>query len=78
MLFSTSIRAISPLTGELLLYSGQNIESISKECAREFCEQNGLGYLHIEDEVICEIPCKSGSFEPDFKNMVDYEIIKLN
>ena len=38
MLFSTFIKAISPITGELLLYSGQNIESISKECARQYCE----------------------------------------
>ena len=82
MLYSTFIKAISPLTGELLMYSGQNIESISKECARQFCEQNGLGYLHIGDEVICEIPCKipckKGTFEPDFDNEIDYENIKLN
>ena len=78
MIFSTYIKAISPITGELLLYSGQNIESISKECARQFCEQNGLGYLHIGDEVVCEIPCKKGTFKPDFDNEIDYENIKLN
>ena len=78
MIFSTYIKAISPITGELLLYSGQNIESISKECAREFCEHNGLGYLHIGDEAVCEIPCKKGTFKPDFDNEIDYENIKLN
>ena len=46
--------------------------------AREYCENNGLGYCHISDEVLSEIPCKKGTYEPDWDNKVDYDKIQNN
>jgi len=70
------IYAISPITGELTTYGGPNIPALSKSLAHDFCQNSGIGYgyCHVTDEIIMEIPCKKGSFEPDFANAVDYDI----
>ena len=48
------------------------------ETAQEYCELNGLGYCKVVGELIAEIPCKEGTYEPDFNNMIDYENIGNN
>lgn len=68
-LWSTYIMAINPVDGELTEFCGQNIEAPSKKLAHEYCQNNGLGYLNIDDEILQIIPCKKGSnFEADFSN----------
>lgn len=71
-IWETIIYAKSPLDGSMRTYGGPNIKAPSKSLAREFCENNGLGYCHIGDEIVAEIPCKKGTYEPDFKNQIDY------
>jgi hypothetical protein len=39
--------AICPKTGELKVYSGPRIESLTEELVQQFCEQNGFGYCKI-------------------------------
>ena len=70
--FSTYIIAVNPQTNELCKFSGQNIQAPSKQWAREYCDNNGLGFLFIDDEVVCTIPCKKGTYDADFDNAVDY------
>lgn len=71
--WGTTIYAICPLTGEMRTYGGPNIEAPTRKLAFEYCQNNGLGYCHIEGELVAEIPCKPGTHEADFSKMVDYE-----
>ena len=52
--FSTYIEAICAETGDLVTFSGQPIEAISKGFAHSYCQNNGLGYLHIGDPILYE------------------------
>ncbi len=47
----TTIKAISPINEEIELYGGPNIPGINIKDAEEYCENNGLGYCHIEGEL---------------------------
>ena len=70
--WGTSIFAIHNITGEIAEFVGENIEAPTKELAIEWCKINA-GYLHVNDEVVMEIPCKKGTYEPDFDYAIDYE-----
>jgi hypothetical protein len=74
----TELRAIDPGTGELKTWCGPDIEAPTATLAREYCDNNGLGYLTVIGELLVEIPCKEGTNEPDWDNMVDYEKEQLN
>jgi hypothetical protein len=77
--WSTLIYAKCPETNEYKTFCGQNIKAPTKKLAHEYCQNNGLGYLHISDELVMEIPCKSKSdYTPDWKNAIDYDIIQNN
>jgi hypothetical protein len=78
MLYVTEIQAISPITGELTTYGGPHVPGISETTAQEYCELNGLGYCKVVGELIAEIPCKEGTYEPNWDEMVDYEKERLN
>lgn len=77
-LWATSITATCPLDGRLKKFGGPNIKAPTKKLAHEYAQNNGLGYCRIEGELIAEIPCKEGSYKPDWGNMIDYESTKLN
>lgn len=74
----TEIRAIDPITGELKEYMGPNVLGINLQDAEYFCQNNGLGYCKVTDELIAEIPTKSDGTTPDWDNMTDYEKINNN
>lgn len=59
MVFRTTILAVDPKSGELLSWDGPNIEAISKQLARHYCDTHGLGYLKIEGIVVAEVDQKS-------------------
>lgn len=77
-LWVTEITAISPITGDMTKYGGPDVPGISASDAQSYCENNGLGYCKVIGELVADIPCKKGTYEPDFKNMVDYETIGNN
>lgn len=77
-LYVTTVKAISPVTGELTTYSGPNVPGISFKDAQDYCENNGLGYCKVEGLLVAEIPCKKGTYEPDFDKTVDYDKQRLN
>ena len=54
-LYTTEIKAICPITGELLTYSGQYVPGISFKDAENYCQQNGLGYCKVTGELIEEV-----------------------
>jgi hypothetical protein len=76
-IFCTEIRAIDPHTGEMKTWCGENIEALSFNDAVKWCREN-MGYLKVLGELAVEIPCKEGTYEPDFENMIDYEKPQLN
>jgi hypothetical protein len=77
-LWCTEIRAICPISGEMRVYGGPNIRAITRELAFIYCQENGLGYCKIVGELVAEIPCKDGGYEPDWDNKIDFDIIKNN
>lgn len=74
----TEIKAIDPIDGEMKKWGGPNVPGISQKDAEQYCQANGLGYCSINGELIAEIPCKKGTYEPDFENTIDYEQPTMN
>lgn len=77
-LYVTEIKALCPYTGEMKTYGGPEVPGISFADAQAYCENNGLGYCKVIGRLVAEIPCKDGTYEPDWDNMTDYENKKLN
>lgn len=71
-LFTTTIQAIDPSDGELKLWFGPNVPAISFNDARNYCDNNGLGYCKIHGELVATIPTKPDERTPDFDRMIDY------
>lgn len=74
MIFYTELDAVDPATGELKKWAGPEIEAASLTIAREMCDMNGLGYLRIVGRVVAEIPCKPGTYDPDWSQRKDFYI----
>ena len=77
-LWVTEIEAKDHFTGQLKKYGGPEVPGICKSDADLYCQNNGLGYCKVVGELVAEIPCKEGTYEPDFKNMIDYEKTQNN
>lgn len=58
MKFVTEINAIHPDTGELCRWMGPYIEAPGPDEARQFCDQNGLGYCRVMGELV--LPSEPG------------------
>lgn len=69
----TEIKAIDPVDGELKTYAGPNVPALNLVIAEQYCQDNGLGYCRIIGELVAEIPCKPGTFDPDWDNQVNYD-----
>lgn len=76
--FVTEINAICPISGELKRFCGPNIPAISFNMAVNYCQTNGLGYCKVIGVLVAEIPCKPGTYDPDFEKMIDFEDSSLN
>jgi hypothetical protein len=77
-LWCTEIEAKDPFTGQLKKWCGPEVPGICHNDAERYCQDNGLGYCKVTGELVAEIPCKEGTYEPDFKNMIDYENTQNN
>jgi len=71
--FTTIIVAVDPYTKRLTKYGGPNIQGISMSDAQHYCDTHGLGYCKVDARLVAEIPCKKGSYDPDFENRIDYD-----
>lgn len=76
-LWATEFHAIDAKTGELKKWCGENIPAPSFQLAQEWCYQNA-GHLVVIGELVSEIPCKKGTFEPDWNGRIDYDIAQNN
>ncbi len=77
-IWGTTIYAKCPFDGIIKEYGGPNIKAPSRQLAFDYCQNNGLGYCHIQDEIVMEIPCKKGTHEPDWDNAIDYDAQQNN
>ncbi len=71
--YLTEIKAIDPVDGEIKTFAGPNVPGITFADAEVYCQNNGLGYCKVIGELVAEIPCKPGSYEPDWDGQVDYD-----
>lgn len=69
----TEIKAIDPVDGEMKTWGGPTVPGISLRFAKEYCQNNGLGYCKVIGQLIAQIPCKTDSAEADFGNRLDYD-----
>lgn len=78
--WSTTIRAIPALSPErgVITFGGPNVKALTREMAQQWCEDNGLGYCTVGDQLVMEIPCKSGTYEPDWSKALDYDTYEEN
>lgn len=77
-LWVTKIRAVDPISGDLLTWAGPNVPGISWADAADYCQKNGLGYCEVEGELIAEIPTLNDGATPNWAGRIDYENPGLN
>lgn len=53
--FVTEVQAIDPTDGLLKTFEGLRIESINPKMAQKWCNENGLGFLKVVGELVCDI-----------------------
>lgn len=71
--YATEITAIDPVDDEIKVFAGPNVPGITFADAEAYCQSNGLGYCKVIGELIAEIPCKPGTYEPDWDKQVDFD-----
>jgi hypothetical protein len=52
MTFYTTIQAICPITGDLKTFAGPKVPGIDIASANQYCQDNGLGYCHVQGQSI--------------------------
>ena len=75
--YTTELKAIEPISGELRTFCGPYVPAISWAQAEEFCQNNGFGYLRITGQLVAEIGTKvdkDGFLVPDWDNTIDYDV----
>ena len=66
-IYTTKIRAIDPVTGDLKLWAGQDIHAESFEKAEQYCREK-IGYCEVDGELISVIDEHTG-IKIDFDNL---------
>lgn len=65
-IYTTKIKAICPFTNKLRTYFGPNVQGNTIEEAQQYCEENGIGYCKVFQELVKEV--SSGSKEKIINN----------
>jgi len=76
--YVTSIRAIDPNDGQMKSWEGPRVSGITTADAERYLQENGLGYCKVDGVLVADIPCKPGTYDPDWNKMQDYERPSLN
>lgn len=72
------MQVLNQKTKELCWVVGMTVIACSREKAQSILDKYDYHYLILEDEIVAEIPCKPGTFDPDWEKMIDYEAIRDN
>lgn len=75
--YATEFRAICAKTGELRTWCGPPVEGFTAKMAQEWCYENA-GHLVVVGELVAEIPCKKGTYAPDWEKIVEFNKGKYN
>lgn len=76
--FCTQMQVVNQKTKELVWIDGMRIEAPTLELAQQIIDKENYHYLIITGQLVKEIPCKKGGFEPEWKNAVDYDKLNQN
>lgn len=77
-MYTTTIKAVDPQTGEMKTWGGPNVPAVTREGARKYCDTHGLGYCEISDKLVSEIGTKSiNDHRPDWDNRLEFNKIKI-
>ena len=76
-LWVTEIKALDAQTGEMKTWMGDYVSAPSFKLAQKWCDEN-KGYLKVVGELVSEIPCKEGTYNADWENVIDYEKMQNN
>lgn len=77
-IFLTGMKVWDRVLNQFVSIEGQRIEAPTWQLAEEILIKEDLRWLKITGELIAEIPCKKNSFNPDWKNGIDYKKIQQN
>lgn len=67
-MWTTEIRAIDPIDGELKLWQGPNVPGKDFNEADRYCIENGLGYCVVTGRFVAEIGWDSALFATKLEN----------
>jgi len=76
--WETEMQVINQETKEPVWVEGMVVIAFTRQKAQEILNKYNYHYLVLGDEIICEIPCKKGTLDPDWEKMIDYEAIRDN
>lgn len=76
--WSTEMQVLNQKTKELHWVEGMTVISHTREAAQKLLDKYNYHYLVLGDEIVCEIPCKPETLEPDWNRMIDHEAIRGN
>lgn len=77
-LWDTQMQVLNQETKELCWVEGMRVRAFTREKARAILDKYDYHYLVFGDEIVAEIPCKPGTYDPDWDKMIDYEVIRDN
>lgn len=77
-LWDTSMQVLNQQTKELMWVEGMRVKAFTREKAQEILDKYDYNYLVLGDEIVVEIPCKPGTYDPDWEKMIDHEVIQNN
>lgn len=78
--WATEVIALDPMDHSrgIRNFEGPKVIAPTRETAQQWLHDRGIFYARVADELIMEIPCKPGTYEPDWDKAIDYEIKALN
>lgn len=77
-IWATEFRALDAKTGEMKTWVGENVQAPTWQLAQQWCYENRGHLTVIKDQLVMEIPCKAGTYKPDWDNAIDYHKIENN
>ncbi len=77
-IFCTEMKVWDRVFNQYISIEGQRIEAPTWQLAEEILIKKNLRWLKITGQLVMDIPCKKDSFEPDWKNSIDYQKIQQN
>lgn len=77
-LWDTQMQVLNQETKELHWVEGMRVRPFTREKAQSILDKYDYHYLVLGDEIVAEIPCKPGTYDPDWNKIIDYEVIRDN